>query len=98
MKNDIIGRVGIFLLKNSFTVKSLTGSCFDLLVRKDAIILLIKVFEDANSASKNYVGEMSTIAAYIGATPVIIAEKAGAKLEDNVLYTRFDIYALNYIT
>ncbi|MAE42316.1 hypothetical protein CMO93_00980 [Candidatus Woesearchaeota archaeon] len=98
MKSQLIDKVGIFLLKDSFTVKTLTRSCFDLLARKLDRILLIKVLEDANSVSKQYIEEMNNVAAYIGATPFIIAQKAGAKLEENVLYTRFDMYTLNFET
>ena len=98
MKSQLIDKVGIFLLKDSFTVKTLTRSCFDLLSRNQDRILLIKILEDANSVSKQYVEEMNNVAAYIGATPFIIAEKAGAKLEENILYTRFNMYTLNLET
>ena len=98
MKKDLIDRIAVYLLKEGFTVKSLTGSCFDLLARKQENILIIKVLEDANSVSRQYVDEMDNVAAYIGATPLIIAEKAGNKLEDNVLYTRFGMYTLNFFT
>jgi len=98
MKSNLIDRLGMFLLKDGFTVKSLTRNCFDLLARKQDKILLIKVLEDANAVSKEYSYEMNMVASYIGAVPVIIAEKAGNKLEDNVLYTRFDLYTLNFAT
>ena len=98
MRSKLIDKIGIFLLKDSFTVKRLTRSCFDLLARNQDKILLIKVLEDANAINKQYVEEMDTISAYIGATPIIIAEKAGRKLEDNILYTRFDMFTLNFIT
>src|SRR3989338_11001335 len=98
MKKDLIDRIAVFLLKDGFTVKSLTGSCFDLLARKQENILIIKVLEDANSVSRQYVDEMDNVAAYVGATPLIISEKAGDKLEDNVLYTRFGMYTLNFFT
>jgi len=98
MKSKIIDKLGIFLLKDGFTVKTLTGSCFDLLARNQDKILLIKVLEDANSISKQYVDEMDRVALYINATPVIISEKAGTKLEDNVLYMRFNMYTLNIVT
>ena len=98
MKKDLIERIAVFLLKDGFTVKSLTGSCFDLLARKQENILIIKVLEDANSVSRQYVDEMGNVAAYVGATPLIISEKAGDKLEDNVLYTRFGMYTLNFFT
>jgi len=98
MKNKLIDKLGIFLLKDGFTVKRLTRTCFDLLARKQDKILLIKVLEDANSVSKDYTYAMNTISSYIGAVPVIIAEKAGNELEDNILYTRFDLYTLNFNT
>jgi len=98
MKNKLIDKLGIFLLKDGFTVKSLTRTCFDLLARKQDKILLIKVLEDANAVSKEYTSAMNTISSYIGAVPVIIAEKAGNKLEDNILYTRFNLYTLNFNT
>lgn len=98
MKSGLIDKLGIFLLKDGFTVKSLTRTCFDLLARKQDRILLIKVLEDANAISKEYADEMGVVSSYIGAVPVIIAEKASTKLENNVLYTRFSLYTLNFTT
>jgi len=98
MKNKIIDKLAVFLLKDGFTVKTLTRTCFDLLARRHDKILLIKVLEDANAVSKEYTDAMSMVSSYIGAVPLIISEKAGNKLEDNVLYTRFDLYTLNFNT
>jgi len=98
MKSKLIDKLGIFLLKDGFTVKTLTRTCFDLLARKQDKILLIKVLEDANAVSKEQVYEMNMVSSYIRAVPVIIAEKAGNKLEDNILYTRFNLYTLNFNT
>lgn len=98
MKQTLLDKINIFLLKKGFVIKNLTRTCFDVLARRNEQILLIKVLEDANSISREYTEEMLSFAAYIGASPVIIAEKAGDKLEDNVVYTRFDIYTLNYNT
>jgi len=98
MKSNLIDKLGIFLLKDGFTVKSLKRTCFDLLSRKQDKILLIKVLEDANSVTKEHTYEMDMVSSYIGAVPVIIAEKAGNKLEDNILYTRFSLYTLNFTT
>jgi predicted transcriptional regulator len=41
---------------------------------------------------------MVAVASYVNASPLIIAEKAGNKLEDNIVYSRFDIYTLNFNT
>jgi len=98
MKQNLLDRINIFLLKKGFTIRNLTRTCFDALARRNEQILLVKVLEDANSISREYTEEMIAVASYIGASPVIIAEKAGARLEDNIVYSRFDIYTLNYNT
>ncbi|MBI2651134.1 helix-turn-helix domain-containing protein [Candidatus Woesearchaeota archaeon] len=98
MKSILIDKLGILLLKEGFTVKKLARSCFDVLARKGDVILLIKALEDANSISSEYAGEMLTVSSYLGAVPCIIAEKAGDKLQDNVLYARFELYTFNFNT
>lgn len=98
MKSDLLEKTGIFLLKKGFTVKSLTRSCFDILARSKEKILLIKFLEDANSISRDFAEEMNKIAACISATPLIIAEKASSMLDDNIVYTRFGIFTLNFST
>ena len=98
MKPELLDSINIFLLKKGFTIKNLIRNCFDVLARKSDQILLIKILEDANSVSRQYTEDMSALAAYIGASPLIITEKAGAKLENNVVYSRFGIFTLNQNT
>ena len=98
MKQTLLDRIGAFLLKKGYATKNLTRTCFDILARKEDQILLIKVLEDANSISRQYTEEMAAIASYVKASPLIIAEKAGNRLEENILYSRFNIYTLNAIT
>ena len=98
MKQTLLDKLNIFLLKKGFTIKNLTRTCFDILARRNEQILLIKVLEDANSITREYADDMISIASYIEASPLIIAEKAGGKLDDNIVYSRFGIYTLNYDT
>ena len=98
MKKTLIDDIGILLLKQGFTVKSLTRGSFDLVARKDTTILLIQVLEDANSISKEYAEAMRKVGSYIDAAPITIAKRAGSYLEDGVVYSRFGIYTLNYNT
>ena len=98
MKQTLLDKVNVFLLRKGFTIKNLTRACFDVLARKSGQILLIKVLEDANSISRQYTEEMVAVASYINASPLIIAEKAGSRLENNIVYSRFDIYTLNFST
>lgn len=98
MKQTLLDKVSIFLLKKGYTIKNLTRTCFDALARKNEQILLIKVLEDANSVSRQYTDEMIAVASYINASPLIIAEKAGSRLDDNIVYSRFSICTLNFNT
>lgn len=95
MKETLLDKASIFLLRKGFTIKNLTRTCFDVLARKSSQILLVKILEDANSISRQYTDEMMSVASYINASPVIVAEKAGSMLQDNVVYSRFGIYTLN---
>ncbi len=95
MKATLLDSVGVLLLKHGFTVKSLTRGCFDLVARKDAIILLIKILEDANSISSEYAESMIKLSSYIDASPLIVAKKAGNILEDGIVYSRFGVYTLS---
>ena len=98
MKQTVLDKVNVFLLRKGFTIKNLTRTCFDILARKNEQILLIKVLEDANSITREYTQEMISVATYISASPLVIAEKGGNRLQDNVVYSRFDIYTLNFKT
>ena len=98
MKQALLDKLNIFLLRKGFTIKNLTRTCFDILARRNEQILLIKVLEDANSISREYTDEMKAVASYITASPLIIADKAGDMLDDNIVYSRFEIYTLNFST
>ncbi len=95
MKRSLMEETGVMLLRHGFTVKSLTRNCFDLVARKETTILLIKVLEDANSITQEYAEAMKRLSSYIDAAPMIVAEKAGAYLEEGVVYLRFGVYTLN---
>ena len=98
MKEKILDKLAVFLLKESFTIKRLTRTCFDALARKGHTILLIKILEDANSITQGYAEEMKKIASYVSGSPIMLSVKAGNKLDDNVVYSRFGVYTLNFNT
>lgn len=98
MKHNLMDEVGVLLLRHGYTVKTLTGSSFDMVARKESRVLLIKVLEDANSISEEYADSMKNLSSYIDASPIIVAGKAGHMLEDGVVYSRFGVYTFNYNT
>ncbi|RMF55165.1 helix-turn-helix domain-containing protein [Candidatus Woesearchaeota archaeon] len=98
MKKDLLEKASIFLLRKGYTVKTLTRTCFDIVARKDEVILLINILEDANGITNEAADEMRRLSSWLKASPIIIAEKAGEPLLDNVVYSRFGIYAVNLTT
>ena len=98
MKQAEIEKICTFLLKKGFAVKSLKRSCFDILARNDSTLLLIKALEDANSITRKYSDEMGSVASYLNAIPLMVSEKAGSKLEANVIYVRYGVYTINFAT
>ncbi|MFH1511637.1 MAG: helix-turn-helix domain-containing protein, partial [Candidatus Woesearchaeota archaeon] len=98
MKQGLLEETSVFLLREGYTIKSLRQACFDLVARKDERVLLIKILEDANSLTKDSCNEMKKVSSYLNATPIIVAEKAGENLLDNVVYSRFGTYCVNFNT
>jgi len=98
MKQALLEETAVMLLVKGYTIKTLTRTCFDLAARKEDQILLIKILEDANAVSEEFAQEMKTLSSCLEASALIIAEKAGHKLQDSVVYSRFGVYTLNMHT
>jgi putative transcriptional regulator len=98
MKPHLLDELGISLLKAGYVVKRLSHSCFDLVARRDAQLFVVKVLEDANAITPQDAQEMMRLSSYLSASPIVIADKAGDRLQDNVVYHRFGIYTLNKST
>ncbi|MBW2971300.1 helix-turn-helix domain-containing protein [Candidatus Woesearchaeota archaeon] len=97
MKSNLIDEVSVFLLKRGYTVKAMKSGCFDILARKEQILML-KVVQDANSVTSDMAEDMKKLAGFLAAVPLIVAEKAGHELADNIVYTRYDVYTMNTVT
>ncbi len=98
MKRSLMDEVGVLLLRHGYTVRTLKGSSFDIVARKESRVFLIKMLEDANSISEDYTSSMKNLSSYIGAAPIIVAEKAGNPLENGVVHVRFGVFTCNYNT
>jgi putative transcriptional regulator len=70
-------------------------SCFCLVARKDAHLVFIKVPTDLGNISHRDASELKTISSWFAATSLFIGDKTREKpLEDDTIYTRYDIYAV----
>jgi len=74
-------------------------SCFCMVARKDEDLTFIKVPADLGKISLKDALQLQAIASYFSATPLFIGDEAREKpLEDDTVYTRYDVYALTLKT
>ncbi|MFH1398603.1 MAG: helix-turn-helix domain-containing protein [Candidatus Woesearchaeota archaeon] len=97
MRSTLLDGLSVLLLKEGFTTKMMEKGCFDILARREDI-LLIKVLNDANAVSEGAAGELKKLGAYVDGVPLIVAEKAGGALQNNVVYVRYGVYTMNSYT
>jgi putative transcriptional regulator len=72
--------------------KEIIHSSFDLVARRDGLILVIKVALNADSVTEKAVSGMLTLSKTVKGSPLIVALKSGkAGIEDGVMYTRTNI-------
>lgn len=72
---------------------------FDIAARKGETLLLCKILLNLDGLTEETANEMRTLSEILGGTPLVIGEKTRDQLlEDNVIYTRYKITAVNIHT
>ena len=72
---------------------------FDIVARKNLLILLLKTFQNIDSINESNAHEMKQLANIFLASPIIIGEKSrNGPLEEGVIYERYDIPAIGFET
>lgn len=72
---------------------------FDIVARKKLLILLLKTFLNIDSINEHNAHEMKQLANIFLASPIIIGEKSrNGKLEEGVIYERYDIPTIGFDT
>jgi len=91
-RDGAVADVHGFLLRAGFAAsdpKDLAHAGFDIVARRDQVILVIKVVTNANSLSEVMLSSMRTLANAVRGSAIIIALRSGREeLEDGVVYTR----------
>lgn len=79
--------------------KDLVHAGFDIVARKDAIILVIKIILNANSLNEGMLAGMKSLASAIDGSSMIVAIKSGNDhIEDGVTYSRAGIPLISHQT
>jgi len=74
-------------------------SCFCMVARKDKDLTFIKIPADLGKISLKDALQLQAISSHFSATPLFIGDKARERpLEDDTIYTRYDIYAVTLRT
>ncbi|PNX45411.1 MAG: transcriptional regulator [Thermoplasmata archaeon M8B2D] len=101
-RNELLGEVRDTLTNAGFYVSelySIRPIGFDLVARRDNSLLIIKVLTNIDSMSQDVANELRTLSVLLKGCPLIIGEKTGFKtLEEDVVYDRFEIQAINIET
>ena len=72
---------------------------FDIVARKNLLILLLKTFQNIDSINERNAHEMKQLANIFLASPIIIGEKSrNGYLEEGVIYERYDIPTIGFET
>ncbi len=102
MQELVMRTVLKILQKAGFTVTDLVETkprCFDIVARKDDVVVLIKVLYNVDSLKSDMVREMKLIAKVLKASPIVVGEKFKQDfLERGVVYTRYGIPVINVAT
>lgn len=94
-RNETVTDLHGMLLRAGFAAsdpKDLVHSGFDIVARRDQIILVIKAVTNANSLNEEMLAGMRTLANAVRGSAILIALKSGTEpVEDGVVYTRAGI-------
>ena len=94
-REELINTTRAVLAKAGFDISSalnLRSICFDLVGRKDDILLIIKVLSNIDAFSRENAEEMKVLAEALRATPLLIGETSSSgPLEPGIIYSRFKI-------
>jgi len=89
---EILAKTGFFLSERT----SARGLAFDVVARRDEVLLLIKVLQNVDAFARSSAEELKMIATTLRGSPLLIGERSGSgPLEDGVIYSRFGVPILS---
>jgi len=76
------------------------GGCFDLIAKKKALLILVKILENIDSLREEQAFELRKLAQMLSGLPLIIGQRIrnNATIEDGVVYSRYDIPTISIET
>jgi len=92
---EMLARCGFFVSEEY----GLRGVSFDIVCRRDNLLLVVKVLVNIDGFSKPNASEMKTLARLLKGAPVVLGERCGAgELSEGIIYLRHDIPIMTFST
>jgi len=102
LRTDIIHDIRNVLAKAGFYLSEENESriiCFDLIARRDNLLVIIKILTNVDSFSKTNANELFVLSTMLGGTPLLIGEhNSKKKIESGIIYLRYGIPMFNFQT
>lgn len=94
-REEAIETVRTMLTHAQFEVSkplSMRGTRFDIVARRDEVLIIIRVLSNVDAFSKDNAEELLCISQALGASPILIGERSGSgEIESGIIYSRFGI-------
>jgi putative transcriptional regulator len=94
-RTELLDRVRFFLARTGFYVSRplpRRSISFDIIARRDRILLIMKVLSNVDAFSRDNAEEMKVLAEALEAPPILIGERSGSgTIEEGIVYSRFGI-------
>lgn len=101
-RQDTVERTARMLRQVGFYVADLhtvRPSCFDLIARRDSLLLLIKILKNVDAIDSSGASSLISLAEIMHGAPLLVGSTSGGQsLEDGVLYTRYGLGILTLQT
>jgi putative transcriptional regulator len=101
-REELIARVREVLARAGFYVSkplNMRSISFDIVARRDRILLIIKILSNVDAFNKENAEEMKTLAEALQASPIMIGERTGSgDIEEGIVYSRFNVPIINLQT
>ncbi|HKZ64404.1 MAG TPA: transcriptional regulator [Thermoplasmata archaeon] len=89
---EVLGRTGFFLSEKH----GARGLAFDVVARRDDLLLLIKVLRNVDALDRESADELRLLATTLKGSPLVVGERSGSgEMEDGVIYSRSGIPILS---
>ena len=92
-RENMLYDINILLNTYDFQTSNIQDrSCFDILARRDDILIILKIYKNIDSLTQTQAEELSKVAGTFLASPIIIGLKSKHNyLEEDVVYERYEL-------